>query len=52
MLLIQLVEWKTRNHWVLFQLPAPLRGLVYAAGALLFIWLGDDGGNAFIYFQF
>jgi alginate O-acetyltransferase complex protein AlgI len=52
LLLIQLVEWKTRDHWVLLRVPAPLRGLVYTAGALLFIWLGDDGGNAFIYFQF
>jgi D-alanyl-lipoteichoic acid acyltransferase DltB (MBOAT superfamily) len=31
---------------------APVRALVYASGALLFLLVGEYGGDAFIYFQF
>jgi len=52
LLAIQLSQYLKRDHWLVFHAPFPVRGLVYAVGAVLFIWLGEDGGGTFIYFQF
>jgi D-alanyl-lipoteichoic acid acyltransferase DltB (MBOAT superfamily) len=52
LLLVQLLQYLRRDSWLVFRAPAPVRGLIYAVGFLLFVWIGEDGGAAFIYFQF
>jgi hypothetical protein len=49
---IQLGQLLKRDNWLVFRAAVPVRGFLYALGALLFIWVGEDGGEAFIYFQF
>lgn len=49
---VQILQYFKHNRWIVFGSPAPVRGLVYAVAALLFVWVGEDGGAAFIYFQF
>jgi D-alanyl-lipoteichoic acid acyltransferase DltB (MBOAT superfamily) len=48
----QLLQWLTQDLKVVLRFPIPVRALVYAAGILAFIWFGEYGGEAFIYFQF
>jgi alginate O-acetyltransferase complex protein AlgI len=52
LLFVQLAQYLRRDSWLVFRSPAPVRGLVYATAALLFVWIGVDGGATFIYFQF
>jgi alginate O-acetyltransferase complex protein AlgI len=52
LLVIQLLQYLKKDSWLVYRSPVPVRGLVYAAGALLFVWTGVDGGESFIYFQF
>jgi D-alanyl-lipoteichoic acid acyltransferase DltB (MBOAT superfamily) len=51
-LTIQLLQYWKRDSWLVFRAPVPVRGLIYAVGFVLFVWIGEDGGAAFIYFQF
>jgi D-alanyl-lipoteichoic acid acyltransferase DltB (MBOAT superfamily) len=48
----QLIQWLTQDLQVVLRFPVLARALVYAAGILAFIWFGEYGGEAFIYFQF
>jgi D-alanyl-lipoteichoic acid acyltransferase DltB (MBOAT superfamily) len=52
LLVIQLLQRVIRDAWLVFRAPFAVRGLVYALGFVLFDWIGEDGGEAFIYFQF
>jgi alginate O-acetyltransferase complex protein AlgI len=52
LLAVQLAQYFTDDHLFVLKLPAPVRGLLYALGALAFLYLGEFGGSAFIYFQF
>jgi D-alanyl-lipoteichoic acid acyltransferase DltB (MBOAT superfamily) len=52
LMLVQLLQYGKRDNWLVFHSPAPVRGVVYAVAALLFLWIGVDGGATFIYFQF
>jgi alginate O-acetyltransferase complex protein AlgI len=49
---IQILQRIKRDSWLVFHAPVPVRGVVYALATLAFIWLGEDGGESFIYFQF
>jgi len=49
---VQLLQYRKRDSWLVFHAPAPVRGVVYAAGFLLFLWIGQNGSATFIYFQF
>lgn len=51
-LVVDLLQFFTRDELVLLRPPAVLRGVVYAAGLYVFILLGRFESNAFIYFQF
>jgi D-alanyl-lipoteichoic acid acyltransferase DltB (MBOAT superfamily) len=48
----QLLQWLTQDLKIVLRFPVLIRALVYAAGMLAFIWFGEYGGEAFIYFQF
>jgi len=48
----QVLQWKRQDLEVVLRFPTPARAAVYAAGILAFVWFGEYGGNAFIYFQF
>jgi alginate O-acetyltransferase complex protein AlgI len=52
LMLLQLFQYLKRDSWLVYKAPVPVRGLVYAVGAILFVWTGVDGGESFIYFQF
>jgi len=52
LVLMQAGQHLTRDQLVVFRLPAPARAALYALGFLMFLYLGDFGGEAFIYFQF
>jgi hypothetical protein len=52
LLLIQAAQEVRRDQWLVFHAPVAVRGFVYAAAAVLFAWMGEDGESAFIYFQF
>lgn len=49
---VQLFQFLMRDLNVIFRLPVPVRAIVYAGLAIVFVWIGAPGGNAFIYFQF
>jgi len=49
---VQLMQYLKGDSWLVFRAPAPARGLVYAVGFLLFVWIGQNGSATFIYFQF
>jgi D-alanyl-lipoteichoic acid acyltransferase DltB (MBOAT superfamily) len=49
---VQILQWKKGDFEIVLRLPAPVRTLAYAAGILGFVWFGEYGGDAFIYFQF
>ena len=44
--------WAKKNELAVLYLPAWARGVAYAALFLGFLWFGEYGGEAFIYFQF
>jgi hypothetical protein len=48
----QFIERAAGDLLAVFRGPVPVRAAVYAGGTLLFIWVGEYGGDAFIYFQF
>ncbi len=48
----QLVKYLSRDHEVIFRIPAPVRALVYAGLILGMLVYGEFGGGKFIYFQF
>ena len=48
----QALQWFTQDLKVVLRFPLPVRALAYAAGILGFLWFGEYGGGAFIYFQF
>jgi D-alanyl-lipoteichoic acid acyltransferase DltB (MBOAT superfamily) len=52
LLIVQLLQSVKRDRWLVYHAPAPVGGLVYAVATILFVWIGDDGGESFIYFQF
>lgn len=52
LMLFQLAQYLKGDSWLVYRSPAAIRGVVYAAAALLFVWIGVDGGASFIYFQF
>ena len=52
LLLVQIVQFASRNHDVVWRLPVPVRAVLYAAGILAFVVFGEYGGDSFIYFQF
>jgi D-alanyl-lipoteichoic acid acyltransferase DltB (MBOAT superfamily) len=52
LLLVQLVQFVSKNHDVIWRLPVPVRAALYAVGILAFVLFGEFGGEAFIYFQF
>ena len=52
LLLVQLVQFVSKNHDVIWRLPVPVRAVLYAAGILAFVLFGEYGGESFIYFQF
>jgi D-alanyl-lipoteichoic acid acyltransferase DltB (MBOAT superfamily) len=52
LLVVQSFQYLKQDRWVVFRSPALVRGFVYAVSTLLFVWAGEDGGEAFIYFQF
>jgi alginate O-acetyltransferase complex protein AlgI len=52
LMVVQAAQHLTRDHLFILRLPAPARSLIYAVGALLFLYIGEFGGEAFIYFQF
>ena len=52
LLAFQLGQYFKKDPHVIFRLPVPVRAMVYAALALGFLWFGEYGGPAFIYFQF
>ena len=49
---VQALQHGTGDRLVLLRAPAPLRSVLYAAAALVFLVAGEFGGEAFIYFQF
>jgi len=52
LLIVQLVQYFSEDPAVVFRLPAPVRGVVYAAFMLGFVLFGEFGETPFIYFQF
>ena len=50
--LVDLLQFFSRDELVLLRPPAIVRGFIYAAGAYAFILFGRFESNAFIYFQF
>ena len=52
LLAVQVAQYRKDDLDVIFHAPTPARGLLYAAGILAFLFFGEYGGNAFIYFQF
>jgi hypothetical protein len=52
LLIVQVVQFASKNHDVIWRLPVPVRAVVYAAGILAFVIFGEYGGDSFIYFQF
>jgi alginate O-acetyltransferase complex protein AlgI len=44
------LAWRDTMAWL--RRSAPVRAVVYAGGAILFLLVGEYGGDAFIYFQF
>jgi D-alanyl-lipoteichoic acid acyltransferase DltB (MBOAT superfamily) len=52
LLAVQLAQARAKDDYVLLRQPVLVRAVVYAAGILAFVWLGEYGGDAFIYFQF
>ncbi len=50
--LVQLVQYLLRDHLFVLRLPLAARAVIYATGALLFLWVGRFGGSTFLYFQF
>jgi alginate O-acetyltransferase complex protein AlgI len=49
---IQLLQYRSDDQYILLRLPVPVRSLAYAAGFLAFICYGEWGGGSFLYFQF
>ena len=52
LLAVDLAQYFSRDELVLLRLPAPVRAVIYVAGAYVFILAGRFESNAFIYFQF
>ena len=52
LLAVQLVQLSRRDLNAVLRLPVPVRAAVYAGGMLAFMFFGEYGGHAFIYFQF
>jgi D-alanyl-lipoteichoic acid acyltransferase DltB (MBOAT superfamily) len=52
MLVVQLTQYRRQDLNVVFRVPAPVRAALYAAAMLGFVFFGEYGGDAFIYFQF
>jgi len=52
LVLIQAVQYLRDDHLFVLKMPVPVRACLYALGALCFLYLGEFGGDAFIYFQF
>lgn len=52
LLIAQLIKYLTRDHEVIFRIPAPVRAIIYAGLILGMIVFGEFGGGKFIYFQF
>ena len=52
LVLMQAAQHLSKDHLIVFRVPAPLRAVLYALGFLMFLYLGEFGGEAFIYFQF
>jgi D-alanyl-lipoteichoic acid acyltransferase DltB (MBOAT superfamily) len=52
LVLFQLAERASGDLLIGFRAPVPVRAVVYALGTILFFWVGEYGGDAFIYFQF
>jgi alginate O-acetyltransferase complex protein AlgI len=52
LVMLQILQHRKRDSWLVYRAPVPVRGLVYAIGAVAFVWTGVDGGESFIYFQF
>jgi D-alanyl-lipoteichoic acid acyltransferase DltB (MBOAT superfamily) len=49
---IQLLQYLRGDLLAVLRLPMPVRTVTYAVGILSFLWFGEYGGHAFIYFQF
>jgi D-alanyl-lipoteichoic acid acyltransferase DltB (MBOAT superfamily) len=49
---VDLLSWFRKNELAVLYLPTVVRGAVYAALFLGFLWFGEYGGESFIYFQF
>jgi len=52
LVVVQAIQHLRDDHLFVLKLPAPVRAVLYALGALCFLYLGEFGGDAFIYFQF
>jgi hypothetical protein len=52
LLLIQSLSFVKNDIWLYWKLPSPLRAVCYATCIILVILAGQDGSEAFIYFQF
>lgn len=50
--IVQIVQFRTKDLMIVFRLPVPVRGLIYALFMLGFIIFGEFGDTPFIYFQF
>ncbi len=52
LVVMQAAQHLSKDQLVIFRVPVPLRSVLYAAGFLMFLFVGEFGGEAFIYFQF
>ena len=52
LVLVQIVQAATKDLEIVLRWPMPVRALLYAAMFLAIIFLGEDHGEPFIYFQF
>ena len=52
LLSIELVQFVGGERAAFGRRPAWVRGVAYAAGVVVFVWIGEYRGPEFIYFQF
>jgi hypothetical protein len=52
LLIMEFFQWRAGEEEPVIHLPLALRSTVYALVILAITLIGEDGGQAFIYFQF
>lgn len=52
LVLMQIAQFYTKDHLIIFKVPYPIRIVIYSGLALLLMTSGAEGGAEFLYFQF